>query len=399
MFDVVIIGAGLVGLATAREVLLRHPRLKVAVFEKESRVAAHQSGHNSGVIHSGLYYRPGSLKARACVTGAAKLKIFCEEHDIPYRMVGKLVVATTPDEVPRLLELYRRGQANGVEGLQLLTAEEIREREPAVTGIRAIWSPQTGIVNFVRVAEALADDVRSAGGELFFRHTVLSFHPRNGLMGLETTGGHYEARWVIVCAGLYSDRLARASGGGPDPAIVPFRGDYYLLRPERSCLVRTNVYPVPDPRFPFLGVHFTPRLDGSVLLGPNAVLAFAREGYHRTAVCWRDVTETLSYPGFRALARKYWRVGLSEFWRDVSKRAFLRELRRFVPELEEDDLLPGPSGVRAQALSRDGQLIDDFVIERQRGIVHIRNAPSPAATSCLEIARLIVNDLEADLSS
>lgn len=399
MFDVVIIGAGLVGLATAREVALRRPRLKIAVFDKESRVAAHQSGHNSGVIHSGLYYRPGSLKARACVAGAARLITYCEERGIPYRMVGKLVVATTPDEVPCLLELYRRGQANGVEGLQLLAAEEIREREPAVTGIRAIWSPRTGIVDFIRVAEALAEDVRNANGELFFRHTVLSFRSRNGVIGLETTGGHYEARFVIVCAGLYSDRLARASGGSHDPEIVPFRGDYYLLRPERACLVRTNVYPVPDPRFPFLGVHFTPRLDGSVLLGPNAVLAFAREGYQRTDFCWRDLVETLSYPGFRALARQYWRVGITEFWRDVSKRAFLKELRRFVPELEEDDLLPGPSGVRAQALSRDGKLIDDFVLERKRGIVHVRNAPSPAATSCLEIARLIVDSLETDLPS
>ncbi|MCX7623956.1 MAG: L-2-hydroxyglutarate oxidase [Thermomicrobium sp.] len=397
MYDVIVVGAGIVGLATARELALRRPRLRLAVVEKESRVAAHQSGHNSGVIHSGLYYRPGSLKARACVAGAAKLIAYCEERGIPYRLVGKLIVATTPDEVPRLLELYRRGQANGVQGLELLSAEEIREREPAVTGVRAIWSPRTGIVDFARVTEAFADDVRAAGGELFLGHEVIGFQRRNGRIGIETTGGFFEARFVVSCAGLYSDRLARLSGGRADPAIVPFRGDYYVLRSERRCLVRTNIYPVPDPRFPFLGVHFTPRLDGSVWLGPNAVLAFAREGYRKTDVSWRDLAETLRYPGFRRLALRYWKVGLQELWRDFSKRAFLRDLRRFVPELEEDDLLPGPSGVRAQALSLDGELVDDFVLDRQPGILHVRNAPSPAATSSLEIARLIVDELEGEL--
>jgi L-2-hydroxyglutarate oxidase LhgO len=397
MFDVIVIGAGIVGLATARELLLRKPALRLAVLEKESRVAVHQTGHNSGVIHSGLYYKPGSLKARACVAGAAKLIAYCEERAIPFRLAGKLVVATTPDEVPRLLELYRRGQANGVQGLQLLSAEEIREREPAVTGVRAIWSPRTGIVDFARVAESFADDIRRAGGEILFGHRVIGFQRRSGRVGIGTTGGLYEARFVIVCAGLHSDRLARMSGARAEPAIVPFRGDYYVLRKERRCLVRTNVYPVPDPRFPFLGVHFTPRLDGSVWLGPNAVLAFAREGYRKTDVDWRDLWETMRYPGFHRLARRYWRVGLQELWRDFSKRAFLRDLRRFVPELEESDLVPGPSGVRAQALSLDGQLVDDFVLDRQPGLLHVRNAPSPAATSCLEIARLIVDDVESEL--
>ena len=397
MFDVIVIGAGIVGLATAREILLRRPRLRLAVIEKEARVATHQTGHNSGVIHSGLYYRPGSLKARACVAGAAKLIRYCDERGVPYQLIGKLVVATSPDEVPRLLELYERGQKNGVQGLELLTAEQIREREPNVTGVRAIWSPRTGIVDFARVAEAFAEDVRLVGGEILFERTVLAFQRRNGRIGIETTGGFYEARFVVVCAGLHSDRLARLSGGRPDPAIVPFRGDYYILRAERRHLVRTNVYPVPDPRFPFLGVHFTPRMDGSVWLGPNAVLAFAREGYRKTDVDLRDLMETLRYPGFRRLALRYWRVGLQELWRDLSKRAFLRDLRRFVSELDEEDLVPGPAGVRAQALSLDGQLIDDFVLERQPGIVHVRNAPSPAATSSLEIARLIVDDIEREL--
>ncbi len=397
MFDVVVVGAGIVGLATARELLQRRPHLRLAVVDKESSVGAHQTGHNSGVIHSGLYYRPGSLKARACVAGAAKLIAYCEERGIPYRLVGKLVVATSPDEVPRLMELYQRGQANGVPGLQILSAEEIREREPHVSGIKAIWSPRTGIVDFATVARAFAHDVQLAGGTLLLGHEVTRFRRSNSRIAIETTGGDYEARFVVVCAGLYSDRLARASGGKPDPAIVPFRGDYYVLRPERRCLVQTNVYPVPDPRFPFLGVHFTPRLDGSVWLGPNAVLAFAREGYRKTDIVWSDLWETLRYPGFRRLAARYWRVGLQELWRDISKRAFLRDLRRFVPELDEEDLLPGPSGVRAQALSADGTLVDDFVLERQPGILHVRNAHSPAATSCLEIARLIVDDIEAEL--
>jgi L-2-hydroxyglutarate oxidase LhgO len=247
------------------------------------------------------------------------------------------------------------------------------------------------------VAEALADDIRTAGGEIRLGHHVMAFRQGNGTIAIETSAGCLETRFALVCAGLFSDRLARASGGGPDPAIVPFRGDYYVLRPERSHLVRTNVYPVPDPRFPFLGVHFTPRLDGSVWLGPNAVLAFAREGYRRTDVDWHDLWEAVSYPGFRILARRYWRVGLMELWRDFSRRAFLRELQRFVPELEEDDLLPGPSGVRAQAVTRDGQLVDDFVLERHGRVVHVRNAPSPAATSCLEIARLLVDELAESL--
>lgn len=397
MFDVAIIGVGLVGLATAREILLRRPRLRLAVLDKEERLAAHQSGHNSGVIHSGLYYRPGSLKARACVAGRAKLVAYCEDNSIPYQLVGKLVVATTPDEVSRLLELYRRGCANGVQGLELLGPEGIREREPAVAGIRAIWSPATGIVDFTRVAESLAGDVQRGDGQLFLACRVLSIQRRESEVQIETTRGAISARFVVVCGGLESDRLARLSGGSPDPAIVPFRGDYYLLRPDSSVRIQTNVYPVPDPRFPFLGVHITPRMDGSIWLGPNAVWALAREGYRRFDVNWRDVREALTYPGFRALARRYWSVGLLEIWRDFNRRAFLRELRRFVPELEQDDLLPGPSGVRAQAVSRDGQLIDDFVIESHGRVVHVRNAPSPAATSCLEIARLLVDQLEPTL--
>ena len=394
MFDVAVIGAGIVGLAVARELLHRRASLRVVVLEKEERAAAHQSSHNSGVIHSGLYYSPGSLKARACVAGAARLIRYCEEKGIPYRLCGKVVVATSPDEIPRLEELYRRGQANGVAGLRLIGSEELRELEPYVAGLRAIWSPNTGIVDFAAVAKAYADDVLSHGGQIRFRHQVIGIRRGGASTLVETTAGDIESRVVVGCAGLYSDRLARMSGASPVPQIVPFRGTYYVLRPDRAGLVRGNVYPVPDPRFPFLGVHLTPRLDGQVWLGPNAVLAFAREGYTRRTIHLGELLETLRYRGFRTLARKYWRTGLAELWRDASRRAFLRALQRFVPDLTADDLVPGPSGVRAQALAPNGELVDDFVLDRQPGILHVRNAPSPAATSSLEIARMIADEVE-----
>lgn len=394
MVDVAVIGAGIVGLAVARELLLRRPTLRLVVLEKEQEIAAHQSSHNSGVIHSGLYYKPGSLKARACVAGAARLIRFCDEKGIPYRLCGKVVVATSPDEIPRLEELYRRGQANGVPGLRMVGPEELRELEPHVTGLRAIWSPRTGIVDFAQVARAYAEDVLERGGQVRTGHQVVAIHRGSCSTLIETTASDVEARTIVSCAGLYADHIARLTGAPPVPQIVPFRGDYYVLRPERAGLVRGNVYPVPDPRFPFLGVHFTPRMDGQVWLGPNAVLAFAREGYRRTTVNVAELVEAVRYPGFRKLARKYWRTGLAELWRDFSRRAFLCSLQRYIPELVEDDLLPGPSGVRAQALSPDGELVDDFVLDRQPGILHVRNAPSPAATSSLEIARMIADEVE-----
>lgn len=395
-YDVAVIGAGIVGLAVGREVLQRWPRLRLVVLDKEPRIAAHQSSHNSGVIHSGLYYTPGSLKARLCVAGAAQLKRYCDEHGIPYRECGKVVVATSPEELPRLQALFERGQANGVRGLRLIGPEELREYAPHASGIRAIWSPVTGIVDYERVAHAYATDIVRAGGAIWLNHAVVGVSQRGGWTRLETTGNPVEARLVISCAGLYADRVARLSGGAPDPRIVPFRGDYYVLRPERRSLVPCNIYPVPDPRFPFLGVHFTPRMDGSVWLGPNAVLAFAREGYGRLTVRPNELLETLTYPGFQRLARRYWLTGALELWRDFSRRAFLRALQRYVPELTEDDLLPGPSGVRAQAMTRDGTLVDDFVIERQPGIVHIRNAPSPAATSSLTIAAYVADHIASE---
>ena len=393
-FDIAIVGAGIVGLATARELLTRRPGLRVGVLDKEPAIAQHQTGHNSGVIHAGVYYAPGSLKARACVAGKAKLIRFCEEHRIPYELCGKVIVATEESELPRLHELYKRGQANGVPGLELIGPRRLRELEPHVEGIQALYSPTTGIVDFGRVAHAYADEVQARGGTILTGHEVIAITQRDGLRQLVTPVGTIEARVVITCAGVYADRVARLTGAPESPKIVPFRGDYYVLRPERAGMVRSLIYPVPDPRFPFLGVHFTRRIDGSVWLGPNAVLAFSREGYRFRDVNFRDLKETLSFPGFRKLARRYWRTGGAEMYRDLSKRSFLKELQRYMPDLRPDDLLPGPSGVRAQALAPDGSLVDDFVVDRQEGALHVRNAPSPAATSSLAIAELIADAVE-----
>lgn len=393
-FDIAIVGAGIVGLATARELLTRRPGLRVGVLDKEPAIAQHQTGHNSGVIHAGVYYAPGSLKARACVAGKAKLIRFCEEHRIPYELCGKVIVATEESELPRLHELYKRGQANGVPGLELIGPRRLRELEPHVEGIQALYSPTTGIVDFGRVAHAYADEVQARGGTILTGHEVTAITQRDGLRQLVTPVGTIEARVVITCAGVYADRVARLTGAPESPKIVPFRGDYYVLRPERAGMVRSLIYPVPDPRFPFLGVHFTRRIDGSVWLGPNAVLAFSREGYRFRDVNLRDLKETLAFPGFRKLARRYWRTGGAEMYRDLSKRSFLKELQRYMPDLRPDDLLPGPSGVRAQALAPDGSLVDDFVVDRQVGALHVRNAPSPAATSSLAIAELIADAVE-----
>ena len=393
-YDVVIIGAGIVGLAAARELLRRKPALRLAIVEKEPEIGRHQTGHNSGVIHSGIYYAPGSLKAKACVAGAAQLYEYCEEKGIPFERCGKVIVASDDSEVPRLEELHRRGTANGVPGLEAVGPKRLRELEPHVVGVRGLWSPNTGIINYSQVAAAYADDVRSAGGEIRTSHAVVGLQSRGSERVVETTRGELTAGAVIACAGLYADRVAALSGASASPRIVPFRGDYYLLRPERRHLVRGMIYPVPDPAFPFLGVHLTRRIDGSVWLGPNAVLAFAREGYRRTDLAVRDVAEALGHRGFRRLATRYWKVGLAEMWRDVSKAAFCASLRVYMPELETSDLLPGPSGVRAQALSDDGALVDDFVVDRAGGILHVRNAPSPAATSSLAIGAMIADAYE-----
>lgn len=384
--DVVVVGAGIVGLAVGRELLRRWPDLKLGVLEKETRIAVHQSGHNSGVIHSGIYYAPGSLKARLCVAGGRALARYCEEHGIPYELTGKVIVATEESELPRLEELYRRGLANGVAGLEIIEPERLRELEPHAVGRRALHSPRTGVVDFAAVTRSYAEDVIAAGGQILTGYAVNAIVRSKSELILVTPRGEVQTRFLITCAGLHADRIAALTGAPRDPRIVPFRGDYYVLRPERRGLVRSLIYPVPDPSFPFLGVHLTRRMDGSVWLGPNAVLALAREGYRRLQLHPADLLEILTDRGFQTLARRYWRTGLAEIYRDFSKGAFLKALQRYVPELNADDLLPGPAGVRAQALSSDGTLVDDFVIHGDAQVMHVRNAPSPAATSSLAIA-------------
>ncbi len=393
-YDVVVVGAGILGLATARELLARRPGLRLAVLDKEPSVGTHQTGRASGVVHRGVYYAPGSLKARLCVAGAARLLAYCDERGIPVLRCGKVVVATGEDELPRLDELHRRSLANGVPNVELIGPERLRELEPHAAGIRALHSPETAVVDFSQVAAAYAGDVRAAGGELLLGREVGGLVRRGSSTVVETTGGDVEAGQVVVCGGVHADRLARMSGAEAEPRIVPFRGDYLVLRPERRHLVRGLIYPVPDPAFPFLGIHTTVRLDGEVLLGPNAVLALAREGYRRRDMSFRDVADVVRSRGFRRLARKHWRTGTGEVVRDLSTRRFVAEARRLLPTLTVSDVLPGPAGIRAQALAADGTLLDDFVFHEADGVVHVRNAPSPGATSSLAIAEVIADRVE-----
>lgn len=392
-YDVAIIGAGIVGLASARELLRRRPGLRVVVLDKESGIAQHQSGHNSGVIHSGIYYTPGSLKAQLCVAGMREMYAYCEAKGIPTDRCGKVIVATEPAELGRLDDLHARGRANGVAGLELIGPERLRELEPHCAGIRALWSPETGIVDYSEVARGYAEDIRAAGADILTNHPLLGVRKLAGGLLLETPGDEIEARRMIACAGVYADRLARLTRGAREPRVVPFRGDYWQLRPESRHLARNLIYPVPEPDFPFLGVHATRRLgSGEVWLGPNAVLAFSREGYGRLDTRPRDLLAALANRGFQRMAARYWRMGAVEMWRDFSKRAFLRSVQRYLPEVTLADLVPGQSGVRAQAVSPEGALVDDFVVDVQgERVLHVRNAPSPAATSSLAIGRLVAD--------
>lgn len=387
-YDVTIIGGGIVGLATAMALAKARP-LALLVLEAEDHLAAHQTGHNSGVIHSGLYYRPGSLKARNCVAGREALYRFCEEHDIPHERCGKVVVATCENELPALDELERRGRANGLQGLRRLAPEEIREIEPHVTGIAGLHVPETGIVDFRQVAAAYAREIERHGGEIRLRTRFERAIPEPQGLALETSTGVIHSRLLVNCGGLQSDRIARQCGVDPGLQIVPFRGEYYELVPERRSLIRHLVYPVPDPRFPFLGVHFTRMIDGKVEAGPNAVLAFKREGYTRSSFSARDVLAYLSYRGFWRMAARYWRMGLREFYRSFSKRAFVAALQQLVPELTMEDVQPAGAGVRAQAMEPDGRLSDDFRIVEAARMIHVLNAPSPAATASITIGRTI----------
>ena len=384
-YDVVVVGAGIVGLATALKLLRRSPDLRLAVVEAADRVAAHQTGHNSGVVHAGLYYAPGSLKARLCRAGKEQLEDYAAEHGIPLERCGKLVLALSEGERPRLDALAARATANGVPGLELLGPGALREREPHAAGVAALWSPTTAIVDFERVAQALASDVRDAGGTIELARQVMKIRSLPSEIVVETPRGPLLTRNLITCAGVQADRVARMTGYRSAARLVPFRGDYFVLTAEARQLVRGLIYPLPDPRFPFLGVHFTRRIDGSVWAGPNAVLAFARNGYRRRDVSVRDLAGTVAQPGFLRLAARHWRMGAAEMARDWSKRLFLRSLRRYVPELRLEQLAPGPSGVRAQLLERDGTLVDDFVLGGAGRILHVLNAPSPAATASLAI--------------
>src|SRR6266851_1123947 len=389
-FDIVIIGGGIVGLSTAMHATRALPQLKLLVVEKEDAVARHQSGHNSGVIHSGIYYKPGSLKAKFCVKGAAAMVEFCRDHNLPYEVCGKVIVATREDEIPRLKVLLERGQANGLAGLRLLQPEELREIEPHCTGVQGVWVPSTGITDYAAVSRKYAEIITAQGGTISTGTEVRAVLPRGAEMMVETTRGTLAAKYVINCAGLHSDRVSRMAGQKPEVRIVPFRGEYYFLVPERTNLVRTLIYPVPDPKFPFLGVHFTRRIQGGVDAGPNAVLALKREGYKRTDFSLRDFAGTVTYPGFWHMAGKYWREGASEYYRSLSKRVFVRALQRLVPEIVSADLVADGSGVRAQALRPDGSLVDDFHFVQSDNMLHVWNVPSPAATASLPIGRYIV---------
>ncbi|HKN95390.1 MAG TPA: L-2-hydroxyglutarate oxidase, partial [Thermoleophilaceae bacterium] len=385
---VLVVGAGILGLATARELLARQPDRRVIVLEREPEVGFHQTGHNSGVIHGGIYYAPGSLKARLCVRGAREMYEFCEQHGIEARRCGKLIVATREEELPGLDELERRATANEVPGLRRIGAAEIQEIEPHARGIAALHSPATGVVDFRAVARALADDVGAAGGELRLGWDVAAVDARNGDVRLRSRGGdEVAADTAVFCAGGWSDRLARDAGAGEDPRIVPFRGAYLTLRPERAGLVKSLIYPVPDPTLPFLGVHLSRHVDDEVTVGPTALLAATRDPRRRLSLA--DVAATLSWPGSWKMMRRWWRTGLTELKHAVSTRTLVREAQRYVPELEPDDVQPGHSGIRAQALARDGRLIDDFVFDQTGRVLHVRNAPSPGATASLAIAREI----------
>lgn len=382
-----IVGGGILGVALARQLLIDRPDDAVTVLEKEQRLAVHQTGHNSGVVHAGIYYPPGSLKATLCRRGVDLLRAFCADHGVAYDECGKLVVAVSEAELPRLDEIHRRAVANGVPGIRDVSAAELREIEPGVVGVGGLHSPRTAIVDFSAVVEALADDAAARGLKVRLGHEVVSFtETTGGLLVRSRAGGEWTFDRLVLCAGVHSDRLAALAGDGRDPAIVPFRGEYYLLRPQRRQLVRGLIYPVPDPRYPFLGIHLTKRHDGEILVGPNAVLALAREGYRWRNVRVKDVWDTLRWPGFRRFAVRHWRTGASELVGSLSKRAFAGAAARYVPELTAADLVRGPSGVRAQALGRDGALVDDFRISHRGRVTAIRNAPSPGATSSLAIA-------------
>lgn len=391
MQDCIIIGGGIVGLATALKLKEQRPSLKILVLEKENHLAEHQTGHNSGVIHSGLYYKPGSLKATNCIRGYQTLIDFCDTHEIPYDLCGKIVVATKAEQLPILNNLYERGLQNGLKDNRKITREEMKEIEPHVEGLEGIWVPYTGIINYTTVSEKYGEIFKKLGGEIKLGEKVINIRQQASHSEVITERGNtYQAKLIVNCAGLYSDKVAQLSQPTPiNLQIIPFRGEYYKIRPEKHYLVRNLIYPVPDPNFPFLGVHFTRMVGGGIEAGPNAVLAFRREGYRKTDINISELAETLQWPGFRKVAAKYWQTGLGEMYRSFSKAAFTKALQELIPEITQDDLIPGGAGVRAQACDINGALLDDFAIIESNHSINVCNAPSPAATSSLSIGQTI----------
>jgi L-2-hydroxyglutarate oxidase len=394
-YDLTVIGGGILGLAAAMKIAQAHPNIKLLLLEKEAELARHQTGNNSGVIHSGLYYRPGSLKAKSCVSGRKELMAFCDANAVPYEICGKVVVATSQAELPRLEELHRRGQANGLQGLETIGPDRLKEIEPHATGIKALFVPETGIVDYKKVAAAYGEKVRDANGDIRLRQQVLGLIDGRDEIVLQTSGGDYRTKYLINCCGLQSDIVAQMmpsmarADDEEEHRIIPFRGEYYKLAPERQHLVKNLIYPVPDPTFPFLGVHFTRMARGGVEAGPNAVFAYAREGYSHGDINLADLWRTLSFKGFWAITAKYWQTGFGELYRSLNKKAFVRALQKLLPEIRENDLVSGGAGVRAQAVSASGALVDDFIIRQSQRTIHILNAPSPGATASLAIGRQI----------
>ncbi|GLZ06108.1 hydroxyglutarate oxidase [Actinomadura sp. NBRC 104412] len=394
-----IVGAGIVGLAIGREIVKRRPGTRVVVVEKEDRVAAHQTGHNSGVVHAGIYYAPGSLKARLCARGAAMLREYCAEHGLPYEECGKLVVAVASEEMARLDELEVRARANGVPGLRRLGPDEIRDIEPYATGLAALHSPRTAITDYTMIARSFADEIVAAGGEVRLSFPVTRIARGGGALELVSGDGAVTVHELIICAGVQGDLVSRLAGDVAEPRIVPFRGEYLRVSAEKAPMVRGLIYPVPDPRYPFLGVHFTRRVSGAVEVGPNALLAPAREGYARSDISPRDLWHTATWPGTWRMAFHHWRTAIREMRGSLSKRAYMKDARRYVPEIGAHDVVRAGFGIRAQALDRDGSLVDDFRVHRLGKITAVRNAPSPAATSCMAIAEHVLDIVEGEKSA
>lgn len=393
MYDYIIIGGGIVGLSVGMELLIQHPQIKLAIIEKESHVAAHQTGHNSGVIHSGIYYKPGSEKARLAKKGSQTMRSFCEEYGLEVDICGKVIVASEDEELPLLDNLYKRGIDNGLD-IRLIDKSELLEIEPYVNGKQAIHVPMAGIVNYKQVSEKMAEIIIEKGGELLFNHEVLSVTETEGEAVISTNKGDIKCAFYINCGGLHSDRVAKRANLLTDMKIIPFRGEYYQLKEEKRGLVKNLIYPVPNPNFPFLGVHFTRMIGGAVDVGPNAVLGFKREGYRKTDIHLPDLVEVLGYKGFWKLASQYMKEGMDEMIRSASKKLFLKNVQKLMPEIQADDLIPGPAGVRAQALKDDGSLVDDFYILPSKRSIHVLNAPSPAATASIEIGKQIVTQMD-----